>query len=259
MSHGPKVLLLDIETAPILGAVWSIWQQNVGLNQIKAEWSILSFCAKWLGEDEVIYHDQRDHRPIEDDRHLLKKLWHLLDKADFVIAQNGKKFDLPKINARMIMAKMKPYSPVKVIDTLLESRRVAKFTSHKLEWMADKLSTVKKRKHGKFPGYELWRECLLGNHEAWEEMRLYNIDDVRSMEEVYLVLRPWIIGHPNVGVYIDPEDPCCPRCGGKVQARGYQYTQVNKYRRYQCVSCKGWSRGRLTVNTVETRRNLLVN
>jgi hypothetical protein len=57
--------------------------------------------------------------------------------------------------------------------------------------MTDKLCTThKKKRHAKFPGFELWRECLAGNHEAWDEMREYNIDDVLSLEELYLVMRP---------------------------------------------------------------------
>lgn len=47
-----KVLLSDIETAPILASVWRIWDQNIGLNQIKADWHLLSFAAKWLGSAE---------------------------------------------------------------------------------------------------------------------------------------------------------------------------------------------------------------
>lgn len=59
-ATGPRVLLIDIETAPVMAYVWSLWKQNVGLNQIAREWNILSFCAKWLHEPEIIYHDIRE-------------------------------------------------------------------------------------------------------------------------------------------------------------------------------------------------------
>lgn len=37
--------------------------------------------------------------------------------------------------------------------------------------MTDKLCVkYKKLNHSKFPGMELWRECLKGNSEAWTEM-----------------------------------------------------------------------------------------
>ena len=31
---GPKILIVDIETAPIVAQVWGLFDQNVGLNQI---------------------------------------------------------------------------------------------------------------------------------------------------------------------------------------------------------------------------------
>jgi len=255
-----RILVLDIETAPILGNVWSLWKQNVGLNQIKHDWYILSFCAKWLGDSKIIYHDQSKAPDIENDTELLNKLHVLLEEADFVIAHNGKAFDLKKINARMITQGFAPYSPVTVIDTLLEVRKVANFTSNKLEWLTGVLCTEKKLKHGMFPGFELWKECLIGNKKAWREMKLYNIQDVVALEELYFKLRPWMEGHPNLAAYDEPDTPACPKCGSQhVHARGYRYTVACKYIRYQCQDCGGWSRGRFTVNDKHIRKNLLTN
>ena len=43
------------------------------------------------------------------------------------------------------------------------------FTSNKLEYMTDKLcKKYKKLKHGKYAGFELWKECLHGNMDAWQ-------------------------------------------------------------------------------------------
>jgi len=43
MSKKPKILLFDIETAPILAYTWDIWDQNIALNQIKQDWFVLSW------------------------------------------------------------------------------------------------------------------------------------------------------------------------------------------------------------------------
>jgi hypothetical protein len=69
-STGPRVLTLDIETAPLESYTWGIWDQNIGLNQIKSEWTILSFSAKWLGEKKVIYGDTGGNGPglVRNDR-----------------------------------------------------------------------------------------------------------------------------------------------------------------------------------------------
>ena len=255
-----RILILDIETAPILGNVWSIWQQNVGLNQIERDWYILSFGAKWLGEDRVIYHDQQRAKDIEDDSALLRKLWKLLDEADIVVAHNGKSFDLKKINARMVLAGMQPYSPVKVVDTLIVAKARFKFTSNKLEYLADKLNTkYKKLPHSKFPGFALWKAVMSGNKEAWAEMRLYNEHDVLSLEELYLILRPWDGRHPNVDVYDDEhEGEACPNCGGyHLQKRGFFRTNIGKYQRYRCNDCGSWPHGRTPINTKAKRKGLL--
>lgn len=256
----PKIGLIDIETAPIDASVWALFDQNVGLNQINCEWSILSYTLKPLGgpRKSIVYSDtQGDPR---NDRAICHELWHIMHDYDFLIAQNGKRFDMRKIRARLIMHGMQPHAPVACIDTMLMARQVASFTSNKLEWLSTYFSSVQKRKHKDFPGFELWRECLADNPKAWRSMRLYNIDDVVSMEEVYLKLRPWVSGHPNVAVFNDTEELACPRCGSHdVVHDGFKHTSVSKYKRYRCNSCGGWSHDRYTVNSKAKRRTLLGN
>jgi hypothetical protein len=255
-----KIGTIDIETAPLEGHVWGLFDQNVGLNQIKTEWSILSYCFKPLGGSKrsLVYEDNSTASDPRDDRKLLDGLWSILHEYDFLVAQNGKRFDMRKIRARMVLAGMRPPSPVKVLDTMLMARQVGAFTSNKLEWLSQYLSTVPKSKHKEFPGFELWAECLKGNPRAWASMRKYNIPDVLSTEEVYLKLRPWVEGHPNVAVYDTNEGMQCPRCGSnQLNPDGFSYTNVGKYNRYHCVACDGWSRDRYTVNSKIKRKGLL--
>lgn len=258
----PRTLFLDIETAPLEVYTWGLWKQNIGLNQINVDFTILSFSASW-DDEETVHHFNtggRGRAKVRDDRNLCEILWHLLDEADFVVVQNGKKFDLPKINARMLDYKLPPYSPVKIIDTLLIAKKHFGFTSNKLQYMTEKYCTVKKRQHEKFPGFELWVEMLKDNAEAWVECRLYNDDDVRSMRELYFLVRPWMEGHPSVAAYTTSEKVQCPKCGShQVAKRGFSFTQTGKYQRYQCNSCGGWSRSRYTLNTLGKRKALLSN
>lgn len=258
-----RVLLLDIETAPIDAAVWKIWQENVGLEQIGADWYILSFSAKWLGDKKakVMYFDSAGRPDKENDQHLLGKLWDLLDAADIAVAHNGRRFDLRKINTRFIINGFPPPSPYVIVDTLEIAKRHFAFTSNKLQFLSETLCASKKRLHGQFPGYLLWKECLRDNPKAWAEMRRYNIQDVVTLEELYLLLRPWMVGHPNVGnIGGDAKRITCPKCGSThVHKRGSYYTQVGVYQRYRCASCGGWSRGREQIGSKEHRKNLLVN
>ena len=256
----PKIATLDIETAPIEAYVWSLWKQNVGLNQITTEWSLLSYAVKWLDKKRVIYKDNRDEEDPRDDYELMQDLWHIINDADIIVAQNGLMFDMRKIRARFVLLGFPPPSPVRVVDTMLEARKAFAFTSNKLEWLSDKLAATKKQKHKKFPGFELWAECLKHNLAAWNEMRSYNIVDVKATEEVYLTIRPWIQGHPNITIYDEDDAMRCPCCGSAdIKQDGYAYTQVSQYYRYVCNECSAWSRSRYTINSLSKRKALLTS
>ena len=234
-----KVLIFDIETAPMLGYVWGLWDQNVALNQIKQDWYVLSWSAKWLYDapEKVMYEDQRKAKNIEDDAKLLRNIWKLLDEADVVITQNGQSFDVKKLNARFIQNGFNPPSSFRHIDTLQIAKAKFGFTSNKLEYMTDKLCTqYKKLKHAKFSGFELWKQCLAGNKEAWKEMEVYNKYDVLSLEELYTILAPWD-SKINFNVFHDELEHQC-NCGStEFTRRGYKYTNSGKFHRLVCDNC----------------------
>lgn len=261
MKNSPKIATVDIETCPLESYTWGIWDQNVGLDQIKTEWSILSFAWKWLDSRKVEYADTggRGEAKVRDDKALVGVLWTLLDQADLVVAQNGQRFDLKKINARLIVHGYGPYSPVRVIDTLQVAKKHFGFTSNKLEWQARYLAGTEKSKHKKFPGFELWSECLKDNPEAWAELKKYNKQDVIATELVYLRQRPWIDQHPNVGTYSLKAEVQCPKCGSfNLTKQGIRVLQLGSYQQYKCNDCLGWSRGKKLLADLTTRKTKLV-
>lgn len=235
---GPKVLFIDIETSPILGYVWGLWENNLDLSQIKNDWHLLSWSAKWKGDpsNKVMYMDQRNAKNIEDDSKILTGVWNLLDETDIIVTQNGKSFDEKKLNARFILNGMKPPSPFKHIDTMRIAKKRFAFTSNKLAYMSEKLCKNKKLKHKKFPGFELWTECLKGNKEAWNEMRKYNIMDVIALEELYNKLQPWD-NTINFSAYTSENAHRC-NCGSSaIRKKGFGYTKRGRFQRYVCTDC----------------------
>ena len=48
----PKVLYVDIETKPIKAWIWGTFNQNIPLNMIIEDWSVLSWSAKWADSPE---------------------------------------------------------------------------------------------------------------------------------------------------------------------------------------------------------------
>lgn len=267
--HHVKILTLDLETAPIQSYHWGLWDQNIGLNMIGTDWTILSYAAKWLHEERTMYKDTFFQRDQRRDLALLKTVRNLINEADIIVGQNVQKFDLKKLNARFILNGIAPPSPVRVIDTLKVAKRHFAFTSNKLEYMSDKLCVkYKKLKHGQFPGFELWAEFLKRNPLAQAEMEKYNRYDVLSTEELYLIMRPWIAGHPNVNIYdhgqgdIDgkPFVMRCPNCGSSaLKKKGFRYTQLGQYQRYHCGSCGAWPHGRTNLLPKEARMILTGN
>lgn len=257
----PKVLCIDLEIAPSKFMGWSMFNAFYSVDQIDTEWFIMSYTAKWLGSDEIFYGDLRGKVDEEDDTQLLQELWALMDQADVVTGQNQRKFDIKKLNARMIMKGIdKPYSPVKTEDTLDIAKRKFSFTSNKLEWLTKHLNVkYKKLDHGKFAGFKLWKECLDDNLKAWDEMKEYNIHDVLSTEELWLKLRAWDDKSVNFALYLDDTDMMCA-CGSKDLIKdGHAYTSVSKFQQYRCNSCGKYMRGRKNLFSKEKRASLMMN
>lgn len=237
---GPKILIFDIETAPILGYVWGLWENNVALNQIKSDWFIMSIAAKWIGEKKVMYKDLRGRKSAIkncEDITVLKFIHKLLVEADIILTHNGDSFDTKKLNARFILKGLKPIENKRSIDTFKLAKKKFKFTSNKLAYLTDKLCVkYKKQDHNAFSGFSMWVECLKDNPKAWKVMEKYNIYDVLSLEELYGVLAPWGDGI-NLSVYNEQNDHVCSCGSTETTRRGYRYTTAGKYISYKCIKC----------------------
>lgn len=254
-----KILVYDIETMPHVSYVWSFYNQNIGHNQVKQYGWMCSFAAKWVGEEEVIYHEYRG--TTGNDKKITKELMALFDEADIVVAHNGRAFDTKTAKGRALKHGLKPPTPFKVADTMLIAKNEFKLPRNTLEYMAEHVGVTPKDKHEKFPGFELWRQCLEGNDEAWNEMREYNIQDVETLEEVYFALRPWATQHPNLGIFLETHRKVCPKCGSP-ELKGLPKvikTNTQRYDGYRCGNCGGIARGRTTVATKEKRKAMLVH
>lgn len=252
-EDGPKLLFIDIETRQLTLEGFGLFNQNFSLEQIAEDWSILSFCAKWYKDEDEVYHDVSEMTEDE----LLEKIYDLFEEADFIVAHNGRRFDLKKIRARMIARGFKPHSPVRVIDTLEIAKKEFGFTSNKLQYLTQLLCKKnEKSSHIKFPGFTLWREFVRGNPEAIQEMREYNIVDVTSLEELYEILAPWSSTLPNFEVYSDePTD----LENVWVDTGEFIYSNLGKYKKYRHIETGQYRRGRTNLLSKEQRQNLLAN
>lgn len=240
-----KLLFLDIETAPHTAHVWGLWQQNVGINQLLDSGYVMCWAAKWYGDTNLEFDSVFSSSP----KKMLKRIHTLLDEADAVVHWNGSKFDIPTLNKEFIKHGMTPPAPYKQIDLLRTSRSQFKFPSNKLDYVAQALRLGKKVQHR---GHELWIACMNHDPQAWEEMEVYNKQDVILLEKIYERFKPWIKSHPNYELYGSSNiEYGCPTCGsGEAVKRGYAYTRAGQYQRYKCKACGTWSRGTKAIHTV---------
>lgn len=243
---GPKILILDIETSPIQAYVWGLYDQNVSLNQIKKDWGIISWAAKWLHEKDVMQMDVREKSEF----FILRGIRTLMDEADIIITQNGKDFDIKKLNSRFIQKGVRPPSSYQQIDTKRLAKKHFGFTSNSLEYMSERLcKKYRKLKHKEFPGMELWTECLKGNKRAWDAMATYNKFDVLATEELYKKLIPYD-NSINFNVYYGKDYAVCTCGSTSFSNNGYSYTSTGKYQRFECKKCG---------SELKARQNLIKN
>lgn len=246
----PRILLWDVETAPIRAYVWGAWEQNFLWKE--HDWYLLTVSWKWLGEKKVNVLGLDDFegygKDPEDDYALVSHAWDLFNEADIVVAHNGVSFDTKKAKARMILQGFDPPSPFKEVDTLTLAKQSFAFTKNRLDDVCRDLGIGQKINTG---GHKLWRDIVENQDpKAWAKMKRYNKQDVLLLEELYLKLRPWAKNHPNIATLSDRPD-ACPRCGSEegMVVRGYNHTAVSVRISYRCNYCGGYCQGRKILKT----------
>ena len=237
-KEGPRILIFDIETSPELGYVWGRFKQFLAPVQVKQRSFMLTWSAKWLGEDEVIADAIPRHRRYTntaysegDDREVVASMWKLLDSADVVVAHNGIRFDLPYLNSRFAYHNLGMPSPFKVVDTCKIAKKYFRFPANSLKELGIYLGIEVPKLDTDF---QLWIDCMEGRDSAWEYMVEYNVYDVKLLEEVYLRLRSYDKSAPNVALYYDDDILRDPVTGStEVVEDGFAYTAQSKFQSYK--------------------------
>ena len=251
----PKILIFDIETSPMVSYHWGHWQQNIYLPQVIDNTIMLTWSAKWLFSSETM----SDKISVEDvlarnDFKVVESLWNLINEADITVAHYGDRFDTPMMNSRFLINGLPPTTTVTTIDTKKVASKTFRFASNKLDALAGYFGFGKKLD----TDFMLWRKCMEGDADAIEEMRVYNVQDVAVLEEVYLKLRPYIKAHPNVGLYLESNEPVCANCGSVdlMPLTNNYYTPTGRYGTYRC-KCGAINRQRVH-NMDKDKRNVLL-
>jgi len=230
-----RILTVDIETRPAEAYVWGLWDQNIGINQIKVPPTLLCFAAKFHGERKTHFYSEWEHGR----KAMAKALHRLFDEADAVVGWNSDKFDIRWIQTQFLEFGMTKSSPFAKVDLLKSVRRQVMLPSYKLDYVAQWLGLGKKVTTG---GFDLWRDVMQGCPKAQSLMRRYNIMDVKLTEQVLdrLSEKGWVLGLPNASI---DGGLCCtnPMCQSeRLICRGFNQSKTRRYQRYQCKDCGTW-------------------
>lgn len=249
MGSERRVLFWDVETAPTLAYLWGPRTEYVNREMWTHERFMLTWSAKWRGE-ETVYSRRLTSRQAQeqDDRDIVLALAALLRRADVAVAHNGDKFDLKVLRTRLAILDEEPLGPIETIDTLKWAKSTFSFSYNRLDYIGHLLTGDGKHHHG---GFDMWREAYMGNVKALRQMEEYNQRDVVLLEEVFEKLYPHAHGVPRLALADRDE---CAHCGAGREhliRKGRWVTSVHQYQRFQCKKCRRFSRSRRSLTPIE--------
>lgn len=199
---------------------------------------IMCFAAKWYGSDDIIYLDERGKAGgTRGAGQMVRGMWDLLEEADAVVTFNGDKADVPWMHEEFQYHNLPRPMPYRSIDLYKMNRTRFARPYKSLRYLARELGTAPKMD---VSGKDLWELCAQGDAAAWDTMRDYNIQDVRTTEESWLSQLSWLNGSAHLGVLIDDgENRRCPNCGSTKMTRHHKPARANvrAYEAFRCDDC----------------------
>lgn len=243
MPRPLRVLLYDLETAPLLAYIWRPNDQYVPMDRLIHDTFLLTWSAKWLGEKTVttgVLTGTEARK--QNDKRIVKELAALIREADIVVAHNGDRFDIPMFNNRLMALGLEPIGPKRSIDTCKLAKSTFRLAYNKLDYLGEYLGLGRKIK----TDFDLWRACYHGDEVALAKMAKYNRQDVVLLERVFERMKPYA-KLPRMFEAEDRDESGCPYCGSMhLMRRGVYRTNAGTFYKWQCQEpeCQKYSRGR---------------
>src|SRR3990167_5550276 len=240
----PNIAFIDLETAPMEGYFWELWETNV--IEVKHRSYVLSFAVQ-INDGPIKVYALPDYKGYErnkrNDYKLIKDLWKVFDEADIIVAHNGNAFDIRTAKRQFSIYNLLPPSPYKTIDTLKVARKEFKFPSNKLDDLAYHYGIGRKLPH---EGKHTWLGCMNGDPKAWATMKRYNKHYIYLLRGIYERQKPWISNHPNLNLYEGGNPNACPTCKStNLKKQGFKYLVSRKKQQWQCKNCGKWIPGKI--------------
>jgi hypothetical protein len=237
-----KILFYDLETAPLLAHIWHPADDYVSMERLIHDSFLLTWSAKWRGEKPIFSGVLTGEEAVaQDDTQIVSDLADLIREADFVVAHNANKFDIPMLNNRLLALTLEPIGPKQSMDTLVWAKRNFRLAYNKLDYLGEFLGLGRKLK----TDFQLWQDCYHGDEAALAKMAKYNKQDVVLLEKIFEALLPYVKNLPRLVEPTGAQQDACPTCGsGRLQRRGVSRTNTSTFQRFQCGGCRRYCRAR---------------
>lgn len=251
IGNGPKILFWDIECTPKLKWIWRTGKQYIDANYIVMDSFIISAAWSWHGEKKIHAISVLDNKipDIKDrvcidgkniiikplcDRHIVEKMYEIIQKADCLVHHNGDKYDLKKLKTRGFLHKLGPLAKIKTIDTLKQARKHFDFTSNKLGKIAEYIEVTQKGNQDMLD----FIGCAAGHKRSLAQAVSYNKRDIIVQKEISYELWPYI-DTINVQDYQKGiKHKTCISCGSQnLIKKGFLYTAHGKKQMHKCKDC----------------------
>ena len=243
-ENKPRILLWDIESSFNAVLSFDLYPERIPHDNILTERHIYCISYRWYGEKQthtisILDDKKRFKKNQHDDFFVVNKFREIMEQANCQVAHYGNRFDLPMLHARMLINKLKPLPKIISLDTKALASKYFKFNSNRLDYLAKLLGHKGKLENPK----DLWVKCWKGDIKAIQHMARYNRQDIDALYFVFEKLMPYVKNNAlNMGMFLEGARCPNPTCGStNIQWRGWNYTRVNRYRRFQCLTCGSWS------------------
>jgi len=251
----PRIIVFDIETMPIPEEIfrqYTILSNWPGITFSADLSSIICIGWKYLDERKTHCINAWDFpnwkKNKNDDSRVLKEFLKVVKDADGIITQNGKGFDFPFVQTRLILNDLETMFEGKHADTKKMAKKL-KISSKSLKRMGYLFGDQRKSDSG---GWDTWCDIFFNDCEkAKRHMEKYCKQDVKTTESVFYKLRQFAKGRdmlPNMNMFrskkqMEMDTQVCSYCKSEnVFKNGCHYTNTQAYQRLKCKDCGGTSR-----------------
>lgn len=170
-QYNPWLKWEDIKKPPFMICWSAVWIENGKVGKVMGE-SVTSAGAR-----------------RGNDKQCVKKLWKLLNQADYIVGHNSKAFDTKKSHLRFLLNDLpSPDLSVKQVDTLALAKKYFKNDSNSLGYWLHCFGEVGKDEME----MDDWHKCKRGDQKTLDKMLKYCKHDVLRGAKVLLRFQKYI-------------------------------------------------------------------